>query len=97
MCATFSSDIAFQMDSVHLPIVRHIDFNPNVQYTLATCGDDCRIALWDTRKIREPLITRTDHTHWYGMWDNAGDTVVGEGGGNRGDRVGCIMIEVELR
>jgi len=55
---------SFQIDSAHLPTVRHIDFNPNVQYTMATCGDDGRVALWDSRKCSQPLTTRNDHAHW---------------------------------
>uniref|UniRef100_A0A914SAA4 Uncharacterized protein n=1 Tax=Parascaris equorum TaxID=6256 RepID=A0A914SAA4_PAREQ len=46
------------------PTVRSMDFNPNMQYTIATCGDDCRVALWDARKTIEPLKTLHDHSHW---------------------------------
>lgn len=54
----------FVIENANVPNVRNLDFNPNVQYTLATCGDDCKVALWDTRKPDEPLKTLEDHSHW---------------------------------
>lgn len=57
-------DDGFVIENANVPNVRNVDFNPNVQYTLATCGDDCKVALWDIRKPNEPLKTLEDHSHW---------------------------------
>uniref|UniRef100_A0A0N5AUK9 WD_REPEATS_REGION domain-containing protein n=1 Tax=Syphacia muris TaxID=451379 RepID=A0A0N5AUK9_9BILA len=54
----------FTIDAANTPNVRNLDFNPNVQYTLATCGDDCKVSFWDIRKTRERLKTLDDHSHW---------------------------------
>lgn len=43
---------------------RDMDFNPNKQYYLATCGDDCRVKFWDIRKPNTLLHTITEHSHW---------------------------------
>ena len=43
---------------------RDLDFNPNKQYYLATCGDDCRVKFWDIRKPTAPLKVLVDHSHW---------------------------------
>uniref|UniRef100_A0A915C5J8 Protein TSSC1 n=1 Tax=Parascaris univalens TaxID=6257 RepID=A0A915C5J8_PARUN len=55
---------SFMIKEANPPTVRSMDFNPNMQYTIATCGDDCRVALWDARKTIEPLKTLQDHSHW---------------------------------
>lgn len=52
------------IDNAHYQLVRELDFNPNKQYYLASCGDDCRTKFWDTRKLNEPLKTFSDHSHW---------------------------------
>jgi len=44
--------------------VRDIDFNPNKQYYLASCGDDCKTKFWDTRKANVCLKTISNHSHW---------------------------------
>ncbi|VDN58119.1 unnamed protein product [Dracunculus medinensis] len=59
-----SLDSAFIIESVNTPNVRNLDYNPNVQYILATCGDDCKVSIWDTRKVMEPLKSLHDHSHW---------------------------------
>lgn len=46
--------------------MRDIDFNPNKIYHFATCGDDCQVNFWDSRKTKQPLMIRRDHSHWYG-------------------------------
>uniref|UniRef100_A0A915Q187 EIPR1-like beta-propeller domain-containing protein n=1 Tax=Setaria digitata TaxID=48799 RepID=A0A915Q187_9BILA len=46
------------------PRVRNLDFNPNVQHIVATCGDDFRVALWDIRKVNVPVKILQDHSHW---------------------------------
>lgn len=32
---------------------------------MVSCGDDCKIKFWDTRKIEEPLMVVSEHSHWY--------------------------------
>ncbi|PSN32600.1 Protein TSSC1 [Blattella germanica] len=41
-----------------------LDFNPNKQYFMATCGDDGYSRFWDVRNPSEPAIARADHSHW---------------------------------
>ena len=55
----------YLLDNAHNFLVRDIDFNPNKQYYMATCGDDCKTKFWDTRKTSEPLRVLNDHSHWY--------------------------------
>ncbi|KAH9515288.1 EARP-interacting protein [Bulinus truncatus] len=54
----------YQIESAHGQLVRDIDFNPNKQYYLASCGDDCRVKFWDTRNVSEPLKVLSEHSHW---------------------------------
>ena len=44
--------------------MRGMDFNPNKPYHFASCGDDCSVKFWDSRKLDSPLATRQDHSHW---------------------------------
>jgi len=44
--------------------VRDVDFNPNKQYILATCGDDCATRFWDIRNPSEALKEINEHSHW---------------------------------
>lgn len=39
--------------SAHSHLVRDLDFNPNAQYYIASCGDDCESRFWD---IRNPTV-----------------------------------------
>ncbi|VBB28855.1 unnamed protein product [Acanthocheilonema viteae] len=55
---------AFCIKHVNSPRVRNLDFNPNVQHIVATCGDDFRVVLWDMRKVDIPLKVLQDHSHW---------------------------------
>ncbi|CAG9532797.1 unnamed protein product [Cercopithifilaria johnstoni] len=55
---------AFCIKRVNSPRVRNLDFNPNVQHIVATCGDDFRVLLWDMRKVDMPLKVLQDHSHW---------------------------------
>ncbi|VDK87258.1 unnamed protein product [Onchocerca ochengi] len=55
---------AFCIKNVNSPRVRNLDFNPNVQHVVATCGDDFRVVLWDIRKVDMPLKVLQDHSHW---------------------------------
>ena len=43
---------------------RDLDFNPNKQYYLATCGDDCATKFWDVRNTQQPVLQLMDHSHW---------------------------------
>lgn len=45
-------------------VVKNLDFNPNAQYYLASCGEDCQFKLWDVRKTNEPVISMLNHSHW---------------------------------
>ncbi|XP_041359477.1 EARP and GARP complex-interacting protein 1-like [Gigantopelta aegis] len=54
----------FVIENAHGQLVRDLDFNPNKQYYLASCGDDCKVKFWDTRKTTESLMTLSEHSHW---------------------------------
>lgn len=56
---------SFSIDNAHPPYVRDVDYNPNRQYYLMTCGDDCRVKFWDVRKTNECLKILSDHSHWF--------------------------------
>lgn len=45
-------------------LVRDLDCNPNRQCHLATAGDDGAIRIWDSRSVRQPVWSRSDHHHW---------------------------------
>lgn len=59
-----SLEDGFYISGANSPRVRNLDFNPNVQYVVASCGDDCRVVLWDIRKANVPLKVLQDHSHW---------------------------------
>lgn len=52
------------VEAAHVQLVRDLDFNPNMQYYMATCGDDCKTKFWDIRNTQQPLKELTDHSHW---------------------------------
>lgn len=52
------------IDNAHKQLVRDLDFNPNRQFHVATAGDDAALNIWDYRNGREPIFSRTDHSHW---------------------------------
>ena len=56
---------AYCIDGAHSQLVRDVDFNPNRQYYLASCGDDCLAKFWDIRNVSEPVKILSDHSHWY--------------------------------
>ena len=60
-----SNKQTFLIENAHQQLIRDIDFNPNKQYYLASCGDDCKTKFWDTRKPNECLKTISNHSHWY--------------------------------
>ncbi|CAH1773380.1 unnamed protein product, partial [Owenia fusiformis] len=55
---------AYHIENAHNQVVRDLDFNPNKQYYLATCGDDCKAKFWDIRNTSQPVKTLSDHSHW---------------------------------
>ncbi|XP_078480991.1 EARP-interacting protein homolog [Ciona intestinalis] len=60
-----SKSPAFQLNNCHGQMIRDLDFNPNKQYHLATCGDDCLVKFWDTREPSAPIsVLEDDHSHW---------------------------------
>ncbi|XP_065072147.1 EARP and GARP complex-interacting protein 1-like [Rhopilema esculentum] len=59
-----SSRQAYVIENAHSQTVRDIDFNPNKQYCLVSCSDDCKTKFWDVRNIEAPLMVRNDHSHW---------------------------------
>lgn len=59
-----SMSASFTIENAHSQTVRDIDLNPNKQYYLASCSDDCKVKFWDTRNTRDCLMTRSDHSHW---------------------------------
>ncbi|EDO41365.1 predicted protein [Nematostella vectensis] len=54
----------YSIENAHGQLVRELDFNPNKQYYLVSCGDDCKIKFWDTRNTEQPLVSITEHSHW---------------------------------
>lgn len=64
VCRSPSSQI-YCIENAHGQLVRDLDFNPNKQYYLASCGDDCKVKFWDTRNVTEPVKTLEEHSHWY--------------------------------
>lgn len=59
-----SNSIAWSIPNGHGQLVRDLDFNPNAQYYLATCGDDCESKFWDVRNTNKPVINMINHSHW---------------------------------
>ncbi|XP_041976880.1 EARP and GARP complex-interacting protein 1 [Aricia agestis] len=55
---------AWSIDNAHRQLARDIDFNPNRQFQLASAGDDAALNIWDYRNGKEPIFSRTDHSHW---------------------------------
>ncbi|XP_039749816.1 EARP and GARP complex-interacting protein 1 [Pararge aegeria] len=61
---TDCSKPAWNIESAHRQLARDIDFNPNRQFHLASAGDDAALNIWDYRHGKEPIFSRTDHSHW---------------------------------
>ena len=61
-------DVAFRqtycIENAHGQLVRDLDYNPNKQYYLASCGDDCKAKFWDVRNTTQPVKVLADHSHW---------------------------------
>lgn len=69
------------IENAHGQLVRDLDFNPNRQYYLASCGDDCKVKFWDIRNVQEPVKTLEEHSHW---WVRASHTCQEKVGGGTG-------------
>nr|CAH0100734.1 unnamed protein product [Daphnia galeata] len=54
----------YNIENAHNEPIRDLDFNPNRQYYMATCGDDGCTKFWDVRNISSPVLNRHDHYHW---------------------------------
>ncbi len=46
--------------------VRDVDYCRAAPGLLATCGDDCRLCVWDLRRPEAPVACREAHSHW--LW-----------------------------
>lgn len=66
-CGPLCPSQVYCIENAHGQLVRDVDFNPNKQYYLASCGDDCKVKFWDTRSVTEPVRTLEEHSHWYGF------------------------------
>ncbi|GAB0101007.1 TSSC1 [Sergentomyia squamirostris] len=55
---------AWTIEDAHAQLVRDIDCNPNKQCHIVTGGDDGCIKIWDSRSTKEPVFSRSDHSHW---------------------------------
>ena len=56
---------AFVLENAHKDTVRDLDFNPNKQYTMLSCGDDCQVKFWDVRELKSPISEiKDEHLHW---------------------------------
>lgn len=55
----------YSLDSAHGDPIRDMDFNPNRQYYMVSCGDDGFTKFWDIRNLTVPVLNRQDHYHWY--------------------------------
>jgi WD40 repeat protein len=55
---------AWKISNAHKFHIRDVDFNPNKQYYVASCGDDCAVRFWDFRNPDEPLKQIECHSHW---------------------------------
>lgn len=54
----------YTIENAHGQLVRDLDFNPNKQYYIVSCGDDCKVKFWDIRNPTESLAVLSQHSHW---------------------------------
>lgn len=59
-----SGSTAWTIPNAHSQLVRDLDFNPNAQYYMASCGDDCETRFWDVRNTGRPVLAMSNHSHW---------------------------------
>ncbi|KAI8969991.1 WD40-repeat-containing domain protein [Mycotypha africana] len=64
-----SGSNTFTRRKAHESTMRAIDYNPNKPYHMATGGDDAFVKIWDTRQLKDPVMTLEGHTHW--VWSVA--------------------------
>lgn len=55
---------SWTIPGAHSQTVRDVDFNPNSQHYLASCGDDCEVKFWDVRGLTAPVLKLSHHSHW---------------------------------
>ncbi|VDO21848.1 unnamed protein product [Haemonchus placei] len=55
---------SLRIKDAHAHRALHLDFNPNLQHVVASCGDDGAVRLWDWRNPNSTLVTVTPHAHW---------------------------------
>lgn len=55
---------SLRIKDAHAHRALHLDFNPNLQHVVASCGDDGAVRLWDWRQTKTPLVTVVPHAHW---------------------------------
>ncbi|RKP34485.1 WD40-repeat-containing domain protein [Dimargaris cristalligena] len=55
---------SFVVTEAHEGEILDLDYNPNRPQQLATCGEDCKVRIWDLRNLSQPLMMMADHTHW---------------------------------
>ncbi|CAO3684345.1 unnamed protein product [Rhizopus stolonifer] len=60
---------SFIKHDAHQATVRALDCNPNKPHHLVTGGDDSLVHLWDTRQLKQPVISIKENTHW--IWSTA--------------------------
>ncbi|VDM66966.1 unnamed protein product [Strongylus vulgaris] len=59
-----TSEKALLVQDTHAHRALHLDFNPNLQHVVASCGDDGAVRLWDWRQPDTSLVTVVPHAHW---------------------------------
>lgn len=61
-CRTDNEYLKIRDAHIHRTI--SMDFNPNLQHVIATCGDDGYVRIWDTRSTSSALTSLHPHAHW---------------------------------
>lgn len=62
--STPASQPIYCIESAHGQLVRDLDFNPNKQYYLASCGDDCKVKSGQRNAAPSPSRLLEEHSHW---------------------------------
>lgn len=65
-CDLRSMEQTFCIEKAHSNVtVRNLDFNPNKQYNMLSCGDDGKVKFWDVRSPDKALLEfSSHHSHW---------------------------------
>ena len=54
-----------KQDVAHADLLMDLDYNPNKLNTIATCGQDSAVRIWDLRKADKCVLTfEEDFSHW---------------------------------